>query len=147
MENTNQFVEIKKVWVSMSGGEQILLYPVKTDEVTWVAQDERISVRFTRKAINGIWAFYADITLKDGFLDGEKGIEILLELPEECSSFLADYRYKEYWCRPGWTSSFSGVPDETQALLWKNGKGGYGFLLPVCGNNIKQFLMVTGCGS
>lgn len=140
MENTNQFIVIKKVLVSMSGGEQILLYPVKTDEVTWVAQDERISVRFTRKAINGIWAFYADITLKDGFLDGEKGIEILLELPEECSSFLADYRYKEYWCQPGWTSSFSGVPDETQALLWKYGKGGYGFLLPVCGKQYKTIL-------
>lgn len=72
MENTNQFIVIKKVLVSMSGGEQILLYPVKTDEVTWIAQDERISARFTRKAINGIWAFYADITLKDGFWMGKR---------------------------------------------------------------------------
>ena len=105
MENTNQFIVIKKVLVSMSGGEQILLYPVKTDEVTWIAQDERISARFTRKAIKNTGAS------PDGHL----------HFPE---------------CRMK-HRHFCGSMEKV---------GMVSFCLSA-ENNIKQFLMVTGCGS
>lgn len=132
--------DITKLLVHVNCGEQISLLPVRTDENTWMAVSERLDVKFVQEPVNEVYAITADVTVKEGFLDGENGIELFLELPSDCVSFLADYRYKEYWCRPGWASAFSKVPDETQALLWKYGKGGYGFLLPVCSGQYKTVL-------
>ena len=52
---------------------------------------------------------------------------------------MANYQHKDWWTRPWFGSSFAGLPERTQSLLWKDG-GGYRHLLPVTGPTMKTEL-------
>ena len=74
-------------------------------------------------------AAFVEVSLKEGTLDGACAVSLELDLPE--TAFLADYRHKEYWCSPFFCKNADEIPDQTQALLWKEGDL-FQYLLPVC---------------
>lgn len=82
-------------------------------------------------------AVFVEVSLKEGTLDGACAVSLELELPE--TAFLADYRHKEYWCSPFFCKSADEIPDQTQALLWKEGEL-FRYLLPVCSGQYKAVM-------
>lgn len=60
--------------------------------------------------------------------------------PDGFGSAVALYRHSEYWCRPVFCGDVSGVPDETQLLLIKNG-GRITVILPA----VSEFYRATLC--
>lgn len=75
-------------------------------------------------------------------LDGEFGAGIDFEI-DDVESWMANYRYTEFWCKPSFGISLEEVPDETQGFIYRKKKGGYGVVLPLVSEQYKCVL----CGN
>lgn len=64
---------------------------------------------------------------------------------EDTSEYLAIENHSPFWCRPFWGSSFSELPQRTQALLIKRGDG-YEYYLPVCDDTFKTLIRGSNGG-
>ena len=72
------------------------------------------------KKVNGGFVLYAGATLKkENTFDAAKGLQI--RFLQQDVPYLAYYMRCEFWCRPAFGTSFSDVPNRTQALLFKEG--------------------------
>ena len=72
----------------------------------------------------------------DEYIDEEKGAVIKLE-NKNISKWMADYRHKEYWCKPRFGEALSDIPNETQFLLYQTKDDRYGLILPVVSEHYK----------
>lgn len=79
----------------------------------------------------------ADITDCDFSIDADEGIEIQLRPQISFESYMADYRYSEFWCRPAFGKELLSIPDETQYLVIKLADGRYMSLLPLVNDEYK----------
>ncbi len=75
----------------------------------------------------------------DKFIDAELGAVIELE-DKQIIKWMADYRYKEYWCEPCFGVKLSDIPSETQCLIYQKRGGEYGVILPVVSEDYKSTL-------
>ncbi len=73
-------------------------------------------------------------------LDPDSGIVITMKPKETAESFVAVYRYCEFWNEPRFGNDLKTVPDETQLLIVKKTDGKYMVMLPVCGERFKCVL-------
>lgn len=79
----------------------------------------------------------------DGFsrfpIDSEfgAGIDILID---DAVSYMADYRYCEFWCEPNFGDTLDTVPDETQGFVYQKANGQFGVILPVVSEKYKCVL-------
>lgn len=92
----------------------------------------------------GVCAVWLD-AFAEGTIDGECGAVIEL-CPKDLKSFVADYRYSEFWCSPAFGEDASEIPDETQGLIYEKTEGGYGVILPVVSEQYKCVLAGTASG-
>ncbi len=76
----------------------------------------------------------ADTTLD---LDFGAGIDLAIE---GMTSFMADYRYSEFWCMPAFGTRGCDIPDETQGLISRLQNGAFAVLLPVVSEQYKCVL-------
>ena len=92
--------QIQRAYLNTQDGERID-YPVFTKEEA----DERVT------------AIFLEGTANRG-LDPDFGAGIDLTLTG-LKSWMADYRYCEYWCRPAFGKALREVPEETQGLIYE----------------------------
>ena len=101
-------------------------------------EEQAYHVTLTERLEEGVHAVY----LK-GYsqypLDPEFGAGIELQV-KDVKSWMADYRYSEFWCQPEFGSSLSEVPEETQGLVYEKEEGRYGVLFPVVSEQYKCVL-------
>lgn len=67
-----------------------------------------------------------------GFSEASDAVSVALDVGE-IRSCMADYLYSTVWCRPFFADSLENIPVGTLGLLYERSTGGYGFILPVCG--------------
>ncbi len=72
-------------------------------------------------------------------LDADFGAGIEISLPN-VSSWMANFRYCEYWCKPQFGKALDEIPDETQGLIYQKEDGTFGVILPVVSNQYKCVL-------
>jgi len=96
-----------------------------------------VTIDITQTKEASLLSVMADISSLDCSIDADTGIEIHLRPEFPFESFMADYRYSEYWCRPAFGKSFSDIPDETQYLVIKLTDGRYAVLLPLVNDEYK----------
>lgn len=65
------------------------------------------------------------------------GIDIVIE---DVKSWMADYRYGDFWCQPAFGTNINTVPDETQGFVYLKKNGTYGVILPVVSEKYKCVL-------
>ena len=99
-------------------------------------QDFHIHV--TEKKVRRIYAVYVDAFSNEP-IDSENGVTIELGMPG-VERWMADYRYSEYWCRPGFGSRLDDVPEETQGFVYEKKDGLFGVILPVVSEKYKCVL-------
>ncbi len=118
-----------KAYLNLSGGER---------------QDGH--VRLIEKIEEGVHAIYIDAFSNTKFftpdctLDSEFGAGIEIKI-ENVKSWMADYRYSEFWCRPEFGTVLSDIPDDTQGLIYEKEDGTYGVILPVVSEQYKCVLV------
>ena len=102
---------------------------------------QQAHVRLSERQMDNVHALFLDgISTKP--LDAECGAVIDLQIPD-CVRWMADYRHSEYWCSPAFGTDLSGIPDETQGLIYEKKDGSFGVILPVVSAQYKCVL----CGS
>lgn len=87
----------------------------------------------------------ADIGGLSDSIDADKGIEISVKPKFETASFMADYRYSEYWCRPHFGYEYNEIPNETQHLIIRLEDERFCVLLPLVNSEYKC-VIEGGCG-
>lgn len=103
-------------------------------------------VRLTEKVVDGVHAVYIDAFSNTKFhtpdctLDSEFGAGIEVKI-ENVKSWMADYRYSEFWCRPAFGTALSDIPDDTQGMIYQKEDGTYGVILPVVSEQYKCVLV------
>lgn len=95
-------------------------------------------VRIEEKKIDDVTAVYID-GFSDQCLDSEFGAGIEFTI-DHIKSWVADYRYSEFWCRPEFGNDLKEIPDETQGLIYEKQDGTYGAVLPVVSEQYKCVL-------
>ena len=70
----------------------------------------------------------------------ERGVSVVLDMPENIDGWMADYLYCSWWCKPAFGKTLSDIPDQTQALLWHCDDGSWGTILPLCGASFSASL-------
>ena len=65
---------------------------------------------------NNVHAVYVN-GFSNGPLNSEFGAAIEFAI-DGVKSWMADYRYSEYWCRPAFGSNFSDIPTDTQGFVY-----------------------------
>ena len=104
-------------------------------------EQQDFNVTLIRKPVEGVEAVYIEgVSQKQ--LDSEFGAGIEIEI-NDAKSWMADYRYSEFWCSPAFGVDFSEMPDETQGLIYEKENGQYGVILPVVSEKYKCVL--KGC--
>lgn len=121
-------MRISKTYLNLNGGER---------------QDGH--VRLIEKTEDGVHAVYIDAFTDTNFytpdctLDPDFGVGIEIKI-KNVKSWMAVYRFGEFWCRPEVGLVFSDVPDETQGLIYEKEDGTYGVVLPVVSEKYKCVL-------
>jgi len=83
----------------------------------------------------------ADVSASGLSIDADLGIETEMRTDSQIESFMADYRYSEFWCRPSFGGSdLSAIPDETQYLVLKLKDGRFVVLLPLVNREYKSVI-------
>lgn len=83
----------------------------------------------------------ADVCASGLSIDADLGIETEMRTDSQIESFMADYRYSEFWCRPSFGGSdLSAIPDETQYLVLKLKDGRFVVLLPLVNREYKSVI-------
>lgn len=72
------------------------------------------------------WALHPDFAV---------GIDIPVE-----GRYMADFKSSQYWCQPEFGDDPTKIPDETQLLIFQNGKGDFRIILPVVGDTYRCVL-------
>lgn len=67
----------------------------------------------------------------DASFSPTNAVEIVLDPESVPTACQASVLSSPYWCRPAFFAAFSDIPENTQALLWKDGDENYGYLLPL----------------
>ena len=101
-------------------------------------KQQTYNINLIEKLEEGVRAIYID-AIANCSLDSEFGAGIEVELAN-VKSWMADYRYCEFWCRPKFGASISDIPDETQGLIYEKEDGFYGVVLPVVSEKYKCVL-------
>lgn len=65
------------------------------------------------------------------------GIEFV---PSGIEEWMADYKYCKFWCMPQFGKSLSGIPDDTQGLIYKKSDKTFGVVLPLVSKEYKCVL-------
>lgn len=81
----------------------------------------------------------------DSVLDGELAASFVFE-PRNIESYVSDYRYKEFWCRPFFGNFLKDLPNDTQCLIYKKTDGTWGTILPLVSKDYKCVLCGTERG-
>ena len=102
---------------------------------------QQAHVRLSERQVDNVHAIFLEGTSAKP-LDAECGAVIELQIPD-CLRWMADYRHSEYWCSPAFGTDLSGIPDETQGLIYEKHDGRFGVILPVVSAQYKCVL----CGS
>ena len=89
-------------------------------------------VNLTVTERENIYALRISADAENGCFDPDRAVVTVVNEPEEITDFMADVLHSPFWCRPQFGHSFAEVPDSTQALLYKNASGLYGYVLPLC---------------
>lgn len=87
---------------------------------------------------DGICAVYLD-GFSQQLLDSECGAVIEFKL-HDMKSFVADYRYSEYWCCPSFGTKEEEIPEDTQGLIYEKYDGRFVVILPVVSEKYKCVL-------
>ncbi len=99
------------------------------------------TVSVNEKKVGDVNAVYVDASF-DFPLDSELAVVIDFA-PIGVKRWMADFRHKEFWCRPIFGKRFSDIPDQTQALICKMTDGSYITILPVVSEQYKCILCGT----
>ena len=99
---------------------------------------QEYQVKLKDVQVEEVHAVYIDGISKFN-LDMEFGAGIEIEL-KGVKSWMADYRYSEFWCRPQFGTDITEIPNETQGLIYENEDGSYGVILPVVSEQYKCVL-------
>ena len=105
-------------------------------------------IRIKERCEGGIHAVFIDgftncgFYTPDGTIDPDFGAGIDLEI-EHVKSWMADYRYCEFWCRPEFGTKLGNIPEETQGLIYEKTDGTFGVILPVVSEQYKCVLEGT----
>lgn len=104
---------------------------------------EEISVEKVVKTerLYDVNAVYVDFAFEKP-LDSELGVALDMTI-KESKRFMADYRYKEFWCCPSFCEDVSLVPNQTQCLFVEKNNGKYLVILPVVSEKYKCTLVGT----
>ena len=95
-------------------------------------------IHLKKKQVKDVEAVYIE-GISERLLDSEFGAGIEIEVGD-IKSWMADYRFTEFWCRPAFGTDISEVPDETQGLIYEKKDGTFGVILPVVSEQYKCVL-------
>ena len=95
-------------------------------------------IHLKKKQVEGVEAVYIE-GISERLLDSEFGAGIEIEVGD-IKSWMSDYRFTEFWCRPAFGTDISEVPDETQGLIYEKEDGTFGVILPVVSEQYKCVL-------
>ena len=95
-------------------------------------------VKLAEKLEEEVHAVYIE-GISNASLDSEFGAGIEIEL-EGVKSWMADYRYSEFWCRPWFGTRLGDIPEETQGLIYEKEDELFGIILPVVSEQYKCVL-------
>ena len=73
-------------------------------------------------------------------LNSECGMCIDITVKNGITSYMANYRHSEFWCRPFFGTDLTKIPDETQALVLELSKGYFCVVVPVVNDTYKCVL-------
>lgn len=105
-------------------------------------EKQECHVTIKDKLIDGVHAVYID-AFSNMSIDSEFGAGIELEI-ENIKGWMADYRHSEFWCQPAFGIDLTGVPNETQGIIYQTKNGSWGVILPVVSEEYKCVLEGAG---
>ena len=138
-----------KPWVQLENGEVVMLEYNMYDGNSYVYFDNgkhiKMLLRFECK--KNIIAVHVDAYCTQlsfpysgmNYFSAECAVGLYIKGLGEIEGCMADYLFSEYWAKAYIGKEPGKVPEDTQALLWKNCEG-YGYLLTVCDKEYKSVL-------
>ncbi len=90
------------------------------------------TARISTRQRDGLTICSVSAHCDDGCFPSDCAVLLKIEPEEPVGRCMADVLYSPFWCRPQFGTGLSGVPKNTQALLWQTEAGTYGYILPLC---------------
>ncbi|MDP4132526.1 MAG: Sip1-related alpha-galactosidase [Bacillota bacterium] len=88
---------------------------------------------------NGVYAVSVDAESEKPIFPS-LGVAININVIPEIKSYVSDYRYCEFWCKPFFGKELKDVPEETQALYIEKTDGRFIVIMPVVNDQYKCVL-------
>ncbi len=101
-------------------------------------------VKVWSEEANNVTAYYIKGSSRHTLdIDYGAGIELCLD---DIETYVANYKYSTFWCKPQFGNDLSEVPGNTQALIYRKKDGKYGVILPLVSDVYKCVLEGSECG-